>query len=272
MAAPGHASFFSDFAQKRELWWQFTVRAVEMRHRGSYLGFSWSLLNPLLMLAVYAVVFGLIFNSRFGVLRNETPTDFVLAMFLGLTVFHLLAETMAAAPTMVVTNPNLVKKVVFPLEVLPLAQLGAFWFHFLISLGLVVFGAAAFGRGVSVEGLLWMPVVFLPLLLLSIGFGWLFAALGVFFRDLTQVMPFLTQIILYASAILYPLSRVPHSIWVFLRWNPLLHTVELSRDALLWNLPLNLMHLGYTYACAIVVFVIGGWVFRKLQPAFADVI
>jgi lipopolysaccharide transport system permease protein len=265
-------AFPSDLARKRDLWWQFTVRAVEMRHRGSYLGILWSVLNPLLMLGVYVVVFGVIFGGHFGVLPDETHTDFVLAVFLGLTCFHLVAETMAAAPTMIVINPNLVKKVVFPLEVLPLAQLGSFWFHCCISLALMLGGAFLFGRGLPLAGLLWLPVILLPLVLLSIGLGWLFAALGVFFRDLAQVMPFVTQVLLYSSAIFYPLSRIPASLWTVLRWNPLLHIVQLARGVLLWGLPVNGLHLGYVYVCGFAMFFLGRWVFSRLQPAFADVI
>ena len=272
MSVPGHASPFSDLAGKRDLWWQFTVRAVETRHRGSYLGWVWAVLNPLLMLTIYVVVFGVIFGGHFGRLPGETPTDFVLAVFLGLIIYHLLAETLATAPAIVVSQPNLVKKVVFPLDLLPLAQVGAFWFHFLISLALMLAGAVFFGRGLSLSGLAWLPVILLPLLLTSIGIGWIIAALGVFFRDLTQAMPFVAQIVLYASAIFYPLARIPAGLWTFLKWNPLLHTVELARDALLWNIPVSLPHLAYTYGCGAALFVVGRWMFRKLQPAFADVI
>jgi lipopolysaccharide transport system permease protein len=274
MSKPGHDSFFANLAQKRELWWQFTVRAVELRHRGSHLGLIWALLNPLLMLLVYYVVFGVIFGGSFKVLRDETTADFVLAVFFGLIAFHLAAETMTLAPTVVVTNPNLVKKVVFPLEVLPLAQLGAAWFHFLISLALMLLGALFFGRGLTLEGLAWLPLILLPLLLFSVGIAWLCAALGVFFRDLAQVMPFLSQVLLYASAVFYSVEKAQAlpGVWMFLKWNPLLHTVNLARNALLWDQPVNVTYLVYTYVCGISICLLGGWVFRKLQPAFADVI
>jgi lipopolysaccharide transport system permease protein len=272
MSTPGHASPLAKLARKRDLWWQFTVRAVETRHRGSHLGMLWAVLNPLLMLTIYVVVFGVIFGGHFGVLPDETPTDFVLAVFLGLIVYHLLAETMSVAPSIITGQPNLVKKVVFPLDILPLAQIGAFWFHFLISLALMLGGAAIFGRGLTLAGVCWLPVILVPLLLVSIGIGWLIAALGVFFRDLAQAMPFVAQILLYASAIFYPVARIPAGLWTFLKWNPLLHTVNLVRDALLWNTPVNLVQLGYTYGCGIVFFVLGRWIFMKLQPAFADVI
>ena len=274
MSKPGHDSFLANLAQKRELWWQFTVRAVELRHRGSYLGIVWAVLNPLLMLLVYYIVFGRIFGGSFKVLPDETTADFVLAVFCGLIVFHLIAETMTQSPMVIVTNPNLVKKVVFPLEVLPLAQLGAAWFHFFISLGLMLAGALIFGRGLSVAALVWLPIVMLPLVLLSVGIAWLCSALGVFFRDLTQLMPFLAQVGLYASAVFYPVAKAKeHSmVWTFLQWNPLLHTINLARNALLWDQPINVIHLGYTYAFSLGLFLLGAWAFRKLQPAFADVI
>jgi lipopolysaccharide transport system permease protein len=269
MTAPGHSSTFAGLARKRDLWWQFTVRAVEMRHRGSYLGIIWTVLTPLLMLAVYAVVFGVIFRSH---APNETPADFVLQLFLGITFFQLLAETMSVAPLVIVGSPNLVKKVVFPLELLPLSQLGATCFYFLISLGLLFVGMAFFGHGVPARGLLWLPVILVPFLLLAIGLSWICAALGVFFRDLAQAMPFLTQVVFFSSAIQYRISFIDRHIWSVLRWNPFLHTVNLARNVLLWHAPVNPSHLAYTYACGIGLCFFGHWLFLKLQPAFADVL
>jgi lipopolysaccharide transport system permease protein len=261
-----------DFARKRELWWQFTVRAVETRHRGSYLGMVWAVLNPLLMLCLYGVVFGIFFKNRFQVLPNETGVDFALAMFLGLILFQIVAETMAIAPTLIVSQPNLVKKVVFPLEVLPLAQLGASWFHFLISLSLLLLGSLALGRGLTLSGLAWLPLIVMPLMLLTVGLAWLLAALGVFFRDIGQIAPFVSQIMLYTSAVVYSIKLIDPTVWTVLRWNPLLHTVQLAREAVLWQVPVNPLHLAYTWACGLAMFVVGGWFFRKMKPAFADVI
>jgi lipopolysaccharide transport system permease protein len=272
MSVPGHTSPFAELARKRDLWWQFTVRTVELRHRGSYLGILWAGLTPLLMLGLYYVVFGKIFNGSFGVLPDETRTDYALAFFLGLILHQLTAETLSIAPGIILANPNLVKKVVFPLEILPIAQLGATWFNLVISLTLMILGAMFLGRGVAVEGLLWLPVILFPLLLLTAGICWLFAALGVFFRDLGQIMPFFAQIVLYASAVVYPIAKIPEDLWVILKWNPLLHSVELARDAIVWDTPLNLNHLGYTYIAGIAVFFLGRWAFQRLQSAFADVI
>ena len=260
------------FSRKRELWWQFTVRAVEVRHRGSYLGVVWLVLNPLLMLALYVTVFGFIFGSRFHGAADEGPISFSLAVFLGLSLFHVLSETISAAPSLIVGNPNLVKKVVFPLEILPLANVSAYWFHFLINMGLFFVGALVVGHPVSFTGLLWLPLILAPHVMLTLGIGWFVSALGVFFRDVTQITQIIVQIILYASAVFYSTSMLHGLAWQILKWNPLLHTIQLARQALLWNQPLNLTHLGFTWFAGITTCIFGRWFFQKTKHAFADVI
>jgi lipopolysaccharide transport system permease protein len=274
MPDPHRPSLPTNFARKRDLWWQFTVRAVELRHRGSHLGLLWSVLNPLLMLGLYMFVFGFIFPNKFGVLAKETPVDFALALFLGLSLYNVLAETIGIAPTLIVGNPNLVKKVVFPLDVLPLSQLGATWFHLLVSLTLLLIGILSMGRSITFMGLLWLPVLLAPYLLLTAGVSLFMSALGVFFRDISHVIPFISNIIVWASAIIFPISRIRAfpSIWAILKWNPFLQTVQLARSALLWHLPINLGWLAYTYAVGAAVFLAGSWFFRKTQSAFADVL
>jgi lipopolysaccharide transport system permease protein len=272
MTLPGSNSSISGVARKRDLWWQFTVRAVESRYRGSYFGIFWAVLNPMLMLSIYFVVFGVIFGGHFRDPKTESLKDYAMAMFLGLTLYQLLAETLGSAPLLITGNANLVKKVVFPLEILPLAQVGGLWFNLAVGLVLALGGWIVIGESLTLTGLLWLPVILAPLLMLSAGLAWIFSALGVFFRDLAQAMPFIAQVIMYSSAVFYPLSRIPPSVWTFLKWNPFLQTVVLSREVVLWHLPVNLTRLGYTYAAGIACLLVGRWLFRKLRPAFADVI
>ncbi|MEI6107841.1 MAG: ABC transporter permease, partial [Opitutae bacterium] len=271
-AMPDHSqspSFWSQLAIKRDLWWQFTVRAVEMRHRGSYLGFMWAVLNPLLMAALYVSVFGFIFKGRFHVRPDETGVDFALGVFLGLILFHIVAETIGGAPTFIVGQPNLVKKVVFPLEMLPLSQISAYWFHAMISLALCLLAQVVIGRGLS-AGLFWLPLILLPHLLLTIGLGWLLAALGVFFRDIVQVVPVLATVMMYASAVFFSPQILPPAAWAILKWNPLLQTVDLARQAVLWDQPLNLHHLTYTWIAGLALFGIGAWFFRATKRSFPE--
>jgi len=272
--ATPQTSAWRQLVSRRDLWWQFTIRAVEMKHRGSYLGMFWSVLNPLLMLGLYTVMFGLIFGGRFNAIPGETKLDYALGLFLGLIFFNILAETAAMAPILIVTNPNLVKRVVFPLEILPFSQLGSSVFNFLITYFLLLVGVASFGRGLTPAGLLWMPLIMLPHILLCAGIGLFLAALGVFFRDVQHFIQFLTQVMLYASAIFFSpnLVRQLPGAWMFLKWNPLLQTVNLARDALLWHAPVSLAALAYTYVAGVAVLLFGFWFFRRMQPAFADVI
>jgi lipopolysaccharide transport system permease protein len=272
MRAAGASTSLSGLSRKRDLWWQFTVRSIESRYRGSYLGILWSVLNPVLMLGIYFTVFGIIFSGHFRDPAVESRTDFAMSMFLGLTLYSLLADSLGTGPLQIVGNVNLVKKVVFPLEILPLSQAGSLWFNLLIGLLLALGGSAFFGSGLSLVGLAWLPLILFPLLMLCAGLSLLLAALGVFFRDLAQAMPFVAQVVLYASAVFYPVSRIPPHVWAFLKWNPFLQTVVLARTVILWGMPVNVRALAYTYVAGFAVLLFGHWVFQKLRSAFADVL
>ncbi len=257
--------------QGRNLLWQFTQRNVALRHKGSHLGLIWSLLNPLLMLGLNVFIFGYIFKSRFGNTPDESRLDFALGLFLGLTLFQLFSETLALAPTLIVSNPNLVKKVVFPLEILPAASVGSSLFHTSISLALVLVGVATLGPGLNWQ-IFWLPVVFLPLVPLALGIAWFFAALGVFLRDINQLVGVMSVAWMYSSAIVYSPALIPPGVWTVLRFNPLLLAVDLARDVVMWHEPVNFHHLAYLFALGGVVCVGGYSFFRKMSPAFADVL
>jgi lipopolysaccharide transport system permease protein len=256
--------------RSRSLLWQFTVRNVEIRHKGSHLGLIWSLLNPLLMLGLYVMVFGYIFSGKFGVIPTETRVDYALGIFLGLTLFHFFAEVLAVSPTVIIGNPNFVKKVVFPLEILPAATVGGAVFHLLISLVLALVSLLVADVSIT-PTILWLPVIIFPLVLLGLGTSWLFSAIGVFFRDIGQVMQFLTMALMWASAVFFTAQKYPAA-WVIMRFNPLLLAIDLTRDAALWARPLNFHHLGYLYAFALGTYALGATAFQRLRGSFADVL
>ena len=259
---------------RRELIAQFTRRNIELKHRGSRLGAFWALINPLSMLGLYYVVFGVIYNTKFNVLPGETAIDVLLAMFLGLSLFHAFSETLSWAPGLITTNPNFVKKVVFPLEVLPVAQIGAAAFHLAVGLGLVLIGSF-FGTAGLTWHVLWLPVLVLPLLMLSLGLAWLLAAAGVFLRDIGQLSAFVVTMLLFASALMFPATKIAEQsleLWAVLQLNPLLQIVDLARNVVLWHQPMPLGWLAYIYACALVVFVGGAVFFALLRRSFAEAI
>jgi lipopolysaccharide transport system permease protein len=271
MTVPGSVFPWVVLWRHRGLLLQFTERAINVRHRGSMLGFVWAVLNPLLMLGLYTFIFGVVFSGRFDVLPDETPLDYAFTIFLGLIFFHLIAETLAASPSLVATNPNFVKKVVFPLEILPASAVGASLFHFGISLVLFFLGALVLGHQFSATAL-WLPVIILPIVLLALGLAWALSALGVFLRDLQQLVGFVNLVLLYASCVFFPTAKVPAEVWAILRFNPLLQTVDLARETVLWGHDPALLRLAYTYAAGALVFGGGYLIFRVTRPAFADVV
>lgn len=261
----------SDFWRHRELIWQFTIRNIELRHKGSHLGFVWSLVNPLMLLGLYVFVFGFVFSGSFGVIPNETRLDYGLGVFVGLTVFHFISELIGVAPLIIVGNPNFVKKVVFPLEILPVAAVGASAFHAFVTLALALICVAFAGLGVS-SSWLWLPAILLPLLLMGLGGAWFLSAIGAFFRDLGQITQFLTMALLFSSAVFYPSSKIPDQIWALLKFNPVIHAVELTRDIIVWQIEPSMTSLVYLNVCALGVFTLGFLTFRGLSKAFADVL
>jgi lipopolysaccharide transport system permease protein len=266
---------FSLLHRNRSLLRQFVLRIFQERHKSSLLGVVWAVLLPVMMMGLYTFVFGYIFGSSYNVIPQENKLDFGLGIFLSLTLFGLVAESCTLAPTVIVNQPNLVKKVVFPLEILPVANLGASLINFLISIGLFLIGQVYFGRGVTWDAL-WFPLIAFPLILLSMGLYWIFSALGVFLRDLSQLMVFFAQAMLYSSAIFYSTNKVKGTPMEFLlpvlELNPIVHAVELSRNVLLWQIPMHLTDLGFLYGFGVVTAVLGFTLFRKLKPAFSDVI
>lgn len=258
---------------RRELISQFTRRNIELRHRGSRLGAFWALINPLTMLGLYYVIFGVIYNTQFRG-QGETAFDVLLAMFLGLTLFHAFSETLSWAPNLITSNPNFVKKVVFPLEVLPVAQIGAATFHLAVSLSLVVAGSVFSTPGLTWH-ILWLPVLVLPLLLLSLGTAWLLAALGVFLRDVGQLSAFAVTVLLFASAVMFPAEMIVQrspELWTVLQHNPILQIVDLARHTVLWHEPMQARILVQVYLFAGAVFTGGAVFFALLRRSFAEVI
>ena len=174
------------------------------------------------------------------------------------------------SPTTIISNPNFVKKVVFPLEILPASTVGGALFHLLISLGLVLASLLLFGRGLPVSTL-WLPVIILPLILFGLGISWLLSALGVFFRDINQITAFLSMALMWASGVFFTAQKYPAA-WPYVRFNPLLLAIDLARDAALWARPINYHHLGYLYLAGFLICILGHLAFQKMKPAFADVL
>jgi lipopolysaccharide transport system permease protein len=265
---------FRELYRHRTLLAQFTRRMIEQRHRGSFLGLTWTVLTPLLSLAIYTFVFGVVFPARFTTRATETTLDYALGIFLGLILFNFLSDVLSLSPTTIVSQPNFVKKVVFPLEILPAVAVAAASFNALISFVLALLGVSLLG-----DGLDWhvfsLVLILPPFLLIACGCAWFFAALGVFIRDIASAMPFFVHALVYMSAVFYPVSlldKIPPIAKNILLANPLLHAVESTRRAVLWHVSVDSSSLVFLWITGVIVCIAGYAVFHKLRPAFADVI
>lgn len=254
----------------RELLRALIEREVIGRYRGSIAGLLWSFLNPLLMLLVYTFVFSVVFKVRWGT-DNDSNTQFALLVFTGMMVFNLFSECLTRAPGLILSHVNYVKKVVFPLDLLPCVMLGAVLFHTLVSFAVwLLFHLLAFGLPPPTA--LLFPLVLLPLVLFTLGLSWVLASLGVYLRDVGQVIGVLMSALLLMSAVFYPLSALPEAYRHWLYLNPLTLVIESSRDVLIWgvvpDLGLWLIELSVALGVAFL-----GWAwFEKTRPGFADVL
>lgn len=245
-------------------------REVVGRYRGSFMGILWSFFNPLLMLVIYTFVFSVVFKSRWGT-GSESKTEFALILFAGLILFNLFSECVNRAPVLIVANANYVKKVVFPLEILPWVSLGSALFHFGVSLT-VWLSAYLILFGVPHPTVFLLPAILMPLVLFTIGLTWFLAALGVYLRDVAQMTGILTSILMFLSPIFYPVSALPEKFRALLLLNPLTLVIEQVRDVMFWGVVPNLgLYLAYL-AGAFFMAWIGFAFFQKSRKGFADVL
>jgi lipopolysaccharide transport system permease protein len=259
------------FVKRRDLIWQFTLREVQGRYRGSYLGILWAFITPLLQLTVYTFVFSVIFKARWGPSESESFMDFALILFSGMIAFNVFSESATRAPTLILSNPNYVKKVVFPLEILPVSVLGSALIHSLLSLGIVIVGLLL-SSGTLHGTLLYLPLVYLPLIALTLGVSWSLASLGVFIRDIGNFVGIAVTLLFFLTPIIYPMSAVPETIQPVLRLNPLSVIVEDFRRVVIWGLPPDWLWLGSVTLVSALVMLGGYMWFMKIKRAFADVI
>ena len=251
---------------------QMTKREVIGRYKGSTMGLAWSFFNPVFMLVVYTFVFSEIFKSRWGGNGgDESKTQFAVLLFVGMIVFTLFSEVLNRAPVLILSNINYVKKVVFPLEILPVISMGAALFHSLISVG-VLLAAFVLFNGYLHWTVILVPLVFLPLVFLALGLSWILASLGVFLRDVGQTIGIVTSVLMFLSPVFYPISAVPERFRPFIMANPLTFIIEQAREVLVWGHTPDWAGLGaYTLAATVIAWGGFAW-FQNTRKGFADVL
>jgi lipopolysaccharide transport system permease protein len=245
-------------------------REIVGRYRGSFLGILWSFFNPVLMLAVYTFFFSVVFKARWGG-GSGSKTEFALILFSGLLVFNFFAECINRAPGVILSNVNYVKKVIFPLELLPVVVMGSAVFHLLVSL-LVWLGFYAVFFGIPHAKVLLFPIVLLPLAVMTLGFSWFLAALGVYLRDVSQVVVTLVPVLMFMSPIFYPLKILPEKMQVLIHLSPITIAVEQARAVMYWGESINWLLWGGYLAVSVAIALTGFAWFQKTRKGFADVL
>lgn len=255
----------------REVLVQLIRRDLEQRYRGSILGIVWTFLMPISMLLIYTFVFGIVFKQKWSGLPAQGPGEFALALFSGLLVYNFFSECVARAPSLVVQNPNYVKKVVFPIQWLPLVAVGAALVQLLISV-LILCAALIVLRGGVPWTVVFFPALLLPLTLLVLGCVWLLSALGVFLRDISQIVSVAVSALLFLSPVFFPLSATPIQVQWLLRLNPLSLPIEHARGVLVMGVAPPIAEWLIQLALAVIWSWLGYQVFKRLRPHFADVL
>jgi lipopolysaccharide transport system permease protein len=257
--------------RNRQLIAEMTKREVMGRYKGSTMGLAWSFFHPVLMLVVYTFMFSVVFKARWGMAGEDNKAGIAIILFVGMIVHGLFAECVNRAPGLILSNVNYVKKVVFPLEILPWVAMGSALFHAVISLMVLVIAQVIVNSSLPWTTV-FFPLVILPLLVATIGFAWMLSSTGVFVRDIAQTTGFITTVLLFVSPVFYPVSALPkeYQNWIFL--NPLTFIIEEARNVLIrgrmpdWP--------GWCLSCIVGLGIawLGFWWFQKTRKGFADVL
>ncbi len=257
---------------KVSLAYTLAKRSVLSRYKGSILGVFWSLLTPIFLLCVYTFVFGTIFKSRWPAATDPSDqSEFAVILFSGLLVFQLFSDVVNASPMIVPAHANYVKKVIFPLEILVPVTLMAALFHLAINTGVLFAAMLIFKGSIPLTAILF-PLILVPLCLLILGVGWILSSLGVYLRDIGQIMGTIITAILFTAPIFFPISAMSETVQKLIAFNPLTLPVEQARNALVFGKVPDFLALGQYTVIALIIAVLGYYWFQKTRKGFADVL
>ena len=255
----------------RLLLWRFALRGLTQRYKGSLFGLLWTVITPLCMLGIYTFMFSVVFQAGWGHGVGDSKMAFAIVLLSGLTIYQIFSESVNASIQAVSNNPNYVKKVVFPLEILPFAGHISFLLPNLVWFLMVVAGTWLFMGGLSLKILL-LPAILIPLSFLTIGISWFCASLGVFIRDLNHFITIVLRMLLFLTPIFYDTDRIPHPWNYLLLCNPLAHFVDQTRRILIYNQWPDWYVLAGISLFSLAVFQLGYLWFMRTKKGFADVL
>lgn len=261
---------FNAWLRHRSLTIELARRDVLGRYRGASFGLLWSLISPFFMLVVYTLAFGYILRARWPGTSGNTA-DFAMLLFMGLIVHGFFAECLSRAPNVIVGNANLVKKIVFPLDVLPWTVVLSAMFHAIANSFVFVLLNLILRGEIHATVVLW-PLVMLPLAFLALGVVWLLSSLSVFLRDIGQITGVLATALLFLSSAIVPVETLPETYQVVFRLNPLTFIIDQARQVAFWGQMPDWKGLGIYALGALFFAYVGFAVFQKTRRGFADVL
>lgn len=261
----GIASIYTNHS----LLYSLSKRDIQAKYKGTILGFAWVVIYPLVMLAVYATVFTYVFKARWGI--GESVSNFVQMLYCGLIIYGLFTDTVSRAPSAIIQNAAYVKKVIFPLELIPLSYLVSATFNAIISTILLCIFILFKQHALNIT-MLFFPLVLLPFLLSLLGITWFLAAIGVFFRDINQVIGVMLSLMMFLSPVFYPVTTLPAIAQKIIYLNPLTYPMEEMRNLLVTGEMPNITYWGGYCVASVLVAYMGLWVFQRSRSAFADVL
>jgi len=246
-------------------------KAVFVKYRGSLLGILWAFIQPVMMLAVYTFVFSVIFKAKWGQGLDQDRLSFALALFVGILTFNIIGDTVNASPGLILGHVNFVKKVVFPLEILPVVKLIESVVFSLFGLLVLIVAKLISTHSLSFT-LLLLPIVWVPVIFFALGWSYFLASLGVFIRDIGSITSVIVTMFFFLSPIFYPLSAVPESLRFYIRMNPIAVFVQDARRVVLWGQTPDWHWFAICLGISVIIFVLGFAWFMKSKKAFADVL
>lgn len=261
---------FKSLIANRSLIYGLVKRDVVGRYRGSVMGLLWSFFNPILMLSVYTFVFSVVFQARWAG-GMSSRADFALVLYAGLLLFNLFSECFNRAPGLILSNVNYVKKVIFPLEILPIVALGSATFNFAIGFGVWIVCHLIF-FGVPSATIFQLPLVIIPLIMMTLGISWFLASLGVYIRDVSQFVNVVTTVLMFLSPIFYPITALPEEYRSFMHINPLTFAVEQARNTMIFGNSIDWVVWCIYLITSVFVSWLGFAWFQKTRKGFADVL
>lgn len=250
---------------------ELTKRDISNKYQGTSFGSLWPLITPLLMLSIYTFIFGAVFKSRWPQSTETGTAIFAITLFCGLLFHNMLAECLARAPTTITGNPNYVKKVVFPLEILPLVSTLSTAFNFLMGL-LMWCAFHLIFKGPPPASIIQAPLITIPLILYCIAISWAISALSVYLRDIAQVTSFLSTALLFLSPVFFSVESTPQAFQIYMQANPMTFIIESARNTMMWGINLDFAMLALHTIIGLALCMLSLRLFEKLRPGFSDVL